>query len=90
MKYQRGESIFEFIIFIAAVVAVVTLIFAYENPELRDGVLEVETVNCPTIVPGDETDCTLTVTTTDPGRLGNTRFILQLKEGEELVPETSE
>lgn len=89
MKHQRGESLFEFVIFLAAVIAVVLVVSKGDDPALRDGVLEVQRVSCPAVVPGEEeeTKCILTVTTMDPGRLGNTQYILQLEEGEELVPD---
>ncbi len=88
MNRQRGFSLSDLVI----VILIVSIAFALsmrDGPELRDGVVEVQKVNCPSVVPGEdeETDCILRVTTKDPGRLTSTTHILLLKEGEELVPD---
>lgn len=86
MKRQRGESVFEFIVFMACVVALIIVIFVDFDPELREGALVVDLVECTAIDPTDDEPvaCTIRVMTTDLGMVTGTKHILLLREGEEL------
>lgn len=89
MKRQGGFSLSDIVIMLVIISIAVVLATTRDNTELRDGVVEVQKVNCPSVVPGEETEshCILSVSTTDPGRLTSTKHILLLQEGEELVPD---
>ncbi len=86
MKRQGGFSLSDVVI-ILVIISIAVVLATRDNTELRDGVVEVQKVNCPSVVPGEETEshCILSVATTEPGRLTSTKHILLLQEGEELV-----